>query len=202
MRISKIVSGVLAAGAAAAALAMPAMALEELKDEKDRLKACETQLCTVVTKKAPRSGPFTCHLTKTWHRDKLKESSQAGNISWGFGDARCTVSLKLDNAAVVGAVSPGEYTLQFPDHTVECLVEREKEPTTVKLTLAPKATFKDGKAEKIWIGLKEVDGPGPLKALAYSAAKLEDTVGLAQKYLVGAVNNLVSEKCPKVAAGG
>ena len=71
MRFSTIGNGVLAAGVVSLAFTLPVLALEELKDEKDRLKACETQLCTVVTKKAPKSGPFACHLTKTWHRDKL-----------------------------------------------------------------------------------------------------------------------------------
>ena len=178
------------------------MALDELKDEKDRLRACEKQLCTVVTKKAPETGDFACALTKTWHRDKIKEGTKAGNLTWGFGDARCSVDVKLDNGAIVKAVKGGDATLEFPDHSVNCIIEQEgKEPTTVKATLAPKATFKDGKVEKVWINLKEVDGPAVIKGLAFTAAKLEDNVGVLHKYLVGALNELISDKCPKVASG-
>lgn len=191
-----------AAGMACLALVHPAAALEELKDEKERLKACEKQVCTLVTKKAPETGSLSCNLTKTWHRTQLKDGSKAGNLTWGFGDARCSVDLKIDNAAVVGALKDGEATLQLADHTVSCLVEHEgSDPTTVKMTLAPKATFKNGKAEKVWINLKEVDGPTAIKGLAFSVAKLEDSVGIFHKYLIAAINDLVGKSCPKVMSG-
>jgi hypothetical protein len=85
---------------------------------------------------------------------------------------------------------------------VNCLVEHEgKDPTTVKATLAPKATFKGGKVEKVWINLKEVEGPAVIKGLAFTVARLEDSVGVFHKYLVEAVNELIHDKCPKVASG-
>jgi hypothetical protein len=111
--------------AALAALAAPAMALEEAKDEKDKLKACEANLCALVTKKGPASGDLACALSKTWARDKIKEGSASGRISWGCGDARCSVDLKLPRSAVVEALTKPESTMQFADHTVNCEIERE-----------------------------------------------------------------------------
>jgi hypothetical protein len=179
-----------------------ASALEELKDEKDRIKACEARLCSLVTKKTPDKGSFACSIAKTWRQDQIKKGSSGGAYKWGFGDARCSVDLKLDNGQIVGALSSAKATLQFPDHTVECIVERDKQATPVKLTLAPKVDFKDGKARKIWVNLKAVDGPPMMRGIAMSVAQLEDTVGIFHKRLVKSVNKLLDERCPKVVSGG
>jgi hypothetical protein len=190
------------AGATAVGLAMPAMALEEKKDEKEKLKACEARLCSVVTRKVPLSGDLTCALSKTWAKDKIKEGSAPSSVQWVFGDARCTLDLKIPNADIVAAMKNPEHTLQLPKHAVQCEVEREGEVTPIKLTLEPKVTFKAGKADKVWINMKEVEGPTAVKALATAAAALEDSVGLFQGPLIKAINKLLGEQCPKIAAGG
>ena len=179
----------------------PAAALEEHKDEKDKLRACEVSLCALVTKKEPASGDLACHLSKTWAKDKLKSGSEAGHVSWSFGDARCAVELKLSHSSVIASLQPGDATLQFPEHVVACDIEREKEVTHVKLKLAPKVVFKDGKAVTAWVNLKEVDGPTTMKGLAFTVAKLEDRVGVFHKALISAINHQLYDKCPKVASG-
>ncbi len=179
----------------------PVAALEEQKDEKDKLRACEVTLCALVTKKAPAEGDMACYLSKTWAKDKIKAGSASGHVSWGFGDARCSVELKLPRTAIIASLKNGDATLQFPEHVVNCDIEREKEVTHVKLKLAPKVVFKDGKAVTAWVNLKEVDGPTTMKGLAFTAAKLEDRVGVFHKSLIGAINHQLYDKCPKVAAG-
>ncbi len=184
------------------ALAEQAAALDEALGEKNNLKACERSLCALITSKKPVDGPFTCALSKTWSRERLKDGSAVGKVTWGFGDARCSVDLSLERAAIVQALTAREATLQFPEHTVTCHIERDKGPAQVTGRLAPKILFKDGEARKIWINLKQVTGPTTLKGLAYSVAKVEDSVGLFQSSLLKALNAQISEKCPKVAAGG
>jgi hypothetical protein len=179
-----------------------AYALDEVKGEKEALKACEKNLCELVSKKAPDSGDFTCALSKTWQKAELKEGSAAGKLTWGFGDARCEVDLKLARASIVAAVKDPKATLEFPDHTVKCTIEGEKEPTNVTATLAPKAEFVGGKVTKVWINLKEVNGPSVVKGLAFAAAKLEDNVGVFHGALEKSLNHMIQEKCPRVVAGG
>lgn len=180
----------------------PALALEEKKDEKDNLKACEVSLCSLVTKKSPATGDMTCPLSKTWAKDKIKAGSAQGKVSWGFGDARCAVDLKLPRTAVIAALQAGDATLQFPEHIVSCEIEREKEVTHVKLKLAPKVSFKDGKAITAWVNLRDVEGPTAMRGLAFTVAKLEDGVGVFHKSLIGAINHQLHDKCPKVGSGG
>lgn len=177
-----------------------AIALEEQKDEKDKLKACEATLCTLVNKKAPADGDMACQLSKTWSKDKIKEGSASGKVSWGFGDARCAVDLKLPRASIIAALKDAESTFQFPEQTVTCEIEREKEVTPVKLKLSPKIQFKNGQAVTAWVNLKDVEGPSTMKGLAFTVAKLEDGVGIFHRSLIKAINHQLHEKCPK--AGG
>ena len=179
-----------------------ALALEEPKGEKAALKACEKRLCDLVTRKAPETGDFTCGLSKTWAKADLKQGSAAGRMSWGFGDARCSVDLKLARATIVAALKDQKATVQFPAHSVTCVIERDNEPTNVIAVMAPKAQLEDGKVKRIWVNLKTVEGPGMIKGLAFTAAKLEDNLGIFRKPLVKAINKLLHEKCPKLAAGG
>ena len=133
---------------------------------------------------------------------EIKEGSATGKVSWGFGDARCSVDLKLPRTAAIGSLKAGDATLQFPEHVVTCEIEREKEVTLIKLKLAPKVVFKDGKAVTAWVNLKEVDGPTTMKGLAFTVAKLEDGVGVFHKSLIAVINHQLHDKCPKIASGG
>ncbi|MEZ5817333.1 MAG: hypothetical protein R3D44_09645 [Hyphomicrobiaceae bacterium] len=179
-----------------------ALALEEPKGEKEALKACERRFCDLVVRKGPSKGDFTCGLSKTWAKAELKEGSSAGKISWGFGDARCSVDLKLARADIVSALNDSKATLHFPEHAVSCVIERDKGPSNVSATLAPKAELEGGRVKKVWVNLKKVEGPGAIKGLAYTAAKLEDKLGIFHRPLVKSINKFLHEKCPKVAAGG
>lgn len=179
-----------------------AVALEEGKDEKDRLKACEARLCEMVKKKQPATGDFACYLQKTWAKDKIAEGARAGSVSWSFGDARCNVEVKLPRADALAALGPGTQTLQFPEHAVKCEIERDGAITPVTAKLAPKIEFKDGVAQKAWVNLKDVDGPTAIKGLVSTVATIQDGIGIFHKAMIKAINEQIGKKCEKLAAGG
>ncbi|MGE0765151.1 MAG: hypothetical protein AB7L90_01685 [Hyphomicrobiaceae bacterium] len=201
MRLGPTVSLLLGVGAALPASSSAVLGLDEPKGEKAALKACERRLCELVTKKAPTSGELTCGLSKTWAKSDLKDGSATGRVSWGFGDARCTVNLKLARATIVSALNDEKATVQFPEHAVNCVVERDEGVATVTATLAPKAKLEGGQVKKVWVNLKNVEGPGVIKGLAITVAKLEDKLGIFHRPLVKSINKLLHEKCPKVASG-
>ena len=58
------------------------------------------------------------------------------------------------------------------------MVEQDGKLQKVTATLSPKIYFKDGKAEKIWVNLTNVEGPAGIKATLQTAAQLADTLGL------------------------
>lgn len=179
-----------------AVLPPDAVALEELKGEVDAIKACDKRLCSMVMEKNAKGDDLTCSLTKTWAKATIKEAENA-KLTWGYGDARCTVHVNLKRALILGALSGEKSSLRIPKHTANCIVEQDGKVEKVTATLEPKITFKDGKADKVWINLKSVDGPTAIKATLYAASELADRLGLFQRRLVKGVNRYIERHCPR-----
>lgn len=185
-------------------LAVPfgaASAIEPRADEKARLKACEKSLCQVIVSKRPTKGDLQCPLSKAWSRKTMKEGS-AKKLRWGFGAAKCEVDLRVPRDMIVGALSAAEIKVTIPPHTVQCEIEREDKIDKAVITLAPIIEFKEGKAKKIWVNVTDIKAPGVIKGVVWSAAQLEDSVGLFHRRMIKAVNKFIRKECPKVVAGG
>ena len=185
-------------------IAVPAsrtLAFEPRSDEKDKIKACEQSLCSLIVAKKPVTGNLQCPLSKVWSRKTMKEGS-ANKMRWGFGAAKCEVDLKVPREMIVGALSAAEIKVTIPDHTVDCEVEREGSVDKARITLAPIIEFKNGKAKKIWVNVTDIKAPGVIKGVVWSAVQLEDSLGLFHRRMIKSVNKFISEQCPKVVAGG
>ncbi len=189
-----------AAAGLAAAAAGPANALDEKSEERAQLKACERQICTMLVKKETAGPDFSCKIAKTWSKSKIEEGIKKKKLTWGFGDARCTVDVNAKRASLVGAVINGEHTLQFDPHTIKCEVERENSVTAINVTLAPKISFKGGKAHKAWVGLKAIEAPAVVKGALWTVAQVEDNFGLFHGDMISEINEFVAQKCPKAVA--
>ncbi len=180
-----------------------AAAMDEKKDEKEKLKACEKRMCEMIVRKAPATGDIGCELTKTWASKTIKNGAESSVATWDYGDARCSVELRLPRALVVEALAGPKVKLELPRHQVICEVERDggNDTDPVRIELAPKVEFDNGRAKKVRINVKKVDGPSGIKSLVLTVAKVEDTVGLFQRRMLKAVNKFIRQKCPSVAAG-
>jgi hypothetical protein len=176
--------------------ALPAAALEEPAGEKEALKACEKSLCTMVLDKSAAGGDLACDVQKTWAKSDLEEGKSKG-VSWGFGDARCKVDLKLGRADIVAALTKPKHTVKIPAHQVTCVIEREGELKPLTAKVAPKLTFKGGKADKVWINLEEIEGPADVKSTIWAAANLEDTIGIFHRPMIKQINKFLYKQCPK-----
>lgn len=177
-------------------LAAPAQALEELRGEEAAIKACDKRLCAILVRKETKGEDLRCNLTKTWARSSIKQA-ESHKLSWGYGDARCTAEINLSRAQVVGALTGDKRKLRVPPHTVNCVVEQEGKLEKVTATVAPKIEFRDGKAEKIWINLKEVDGPAAIRATVVTAAELADKLGLFHRRMIKQINRYIERRCPE-----
>ncbi len=160
------------------------------------LKACEKKACTMFLEKPKAGDDLTCKISKTWARSSIKGGEQKG-VSWGFGDARCTVDVKLARADVVAALTKPAHTIVSPPVIVSCIIERSDEAHPVTAKATPKLVFKNGRADKVWINLKELDGPDDIKGTIWIAAKLEDSLGIFHKSLIKEINKFIYKKCPK-----
>lgn len=187
---------VAATAAALLALTAPSLALDERTTEKEEIRACEKRLCEIVLKKEEKGENWACKLSKTWAKKKIVEGSEKRKLSWSFGDARCAVGFDLPREAILAAVTKPDHTLEFKPETAKCEIERENnEVTTIDVTLAPKVTFKDGRAAKAWLNVSKIEAPAVVKGAIWTAATLEDTFGVFHGDILREINELVGERC-------
>jgi hypothetical protein len=188
---------VLGAAALAGALlgVSPAWALEEQRGEEAAIKACDQRLCSILVKQNATGDDLKCALTKTWARTTIKEADSQ-KLSWGFGDARCSVDINISRALLVAAMSGEQSKFRVPAHTANCVVEQDGRLEKVTAVLAPKIVFKDGRADKVWVNLKNVEGPASIRLTLQTAAQLADTLGLFHKRMIKSINRYIERHCP------
>lgn len=188
--------GTLAAGLLAAPAAM---ALEEGKGEAAAISDCDKRLCAILVGKDAEGPDLKCALTKTWARRKIKEADSQ-HLTWGFGDARCSMEINLSRERLVAAVTRKRATFRMPRHTAQCIVEVDGRPEKVTAVLAPKIKFKNGRAYAVWVRLKSIDGPASITLTAKAAAQLADTFGVFHRQMLRNINRYISRHCPKTLA--
>jgi hypothetical protein len=182
---------------AVALLCAPAaMALEEQKGEEAAISDCDKRLCAILLDKNPQGPDLKCALTKTWATSKIKEADSS-RLSWGFGDARCTVEINLSRQNLVAAMSAEHATFRVPSHTAKCVVEQDGKLEKVTAVLAPKIEFRNGRADKVWVRLKSVDGPASITLTVQTAAQLADTFGVFHRQMIKSINRYIERHCPK-----
>ena len=184
-------------GAPAGLLNGPAaLALEQQKGEAAAIEACDKRLCAILVGKSPQGPDLKCALTKTWARSTIKEADTQ-QLSWGFGDARCSMDIKLSRERLVEAMTAERNTFHAGRLTANCVVEQGGRLEKVTAVVAPKIEFRGGKADKVWVRLKSVDGPASVTLTLQTAAQLADTFGLFHRQMIKSINRYIDRHCPK-----
>lgn len=179
------------------ALTTSANALEAIPDEAEKLKACEKNLCTMILTKEASGDDLTCGVSKTWAKEKISKGAESKSIDWGFGDARCSLDISVPRNDIVSSLTKQAYDLEVPEQSVKCEIERGEEVTPINVSLAPKVTFKDGKAHKAWLNIGKIEAPAVVKGAIWTAAKLEDNFGLFHSDIIDEVNDFIHNECAK-----
>ncbi len=189
----------LVAVAGAFTMAPTARALDEGSGEQAAIADCDRRLCSILLQKNPNGGDLRCAITKTWAKSRIKEADSA-KVSWGFGDARCSIDLNLSRERLIAVMDEGKGTYRFAPHTANCVVEQDGKLQKVTAVLAPKIVFRDGRAYKIWVNLKSLDGPSSITFTVQTAAQLADTWGLFHRQMLKGINRYIERHCPTTQA--
>jgi hypothetical protein len=198
LRAVALAIGILGAGAATGVVGGPAaLALEEEDGEAAAIEACDRRLCAILVGKSPQGPDLKCALTKTWARSSIKEADTQ-QLSWGFGDARCSMDIDIPRARLIEALTGERSTLHAGRLTANCVVEQGGSLEKVTAVVAPKIEFRDGKADKVWVRLKSVDGPATVTLTLQTAAQLADTFGLFHRRMLKSINRYINRHCPKL----
>jgi hypothetical protein len=170
---------------------------EEAK-EKDQRKACKIDLCSAFHARKPVDGPVACGVLKTWRKEQLTKMVSKGGVSWPWGNARCTANLKFNRADLAKAVAAPEFELKLEPHQITCEVEREKDNYEIKMEIAPKVQFKQGKAVKAQLNWGKIEAPALAKTVLWSATAADNTFGALQSTVVEDINDFIGTKCLEV----
>jgi hypothetical protein len=170
---------------------------EELK-EKELRKSCKVALCSAFHVKKPSDGDVACSVLKTWRKEQLTKMVSKGGVSWPWGNARCTTDLKFKRDALIKAVSEPTYELAIDKHDIKCELDREKDKYEIKMEIAPKVQFKDGKAVKATLNWGKIDAPLLAKSALWSATAADNTFGVLQNTVVEDINDFIDVKCLEV----
>ena len=68
----------------------------------------------------------------------------------------------------------------------------------IKLKIAPKVTFKQGKAIKASLNWGKIDAPRLAKSALWSATAADNAFGILQNTLVEDVNRFIESRCMEV----
>jgi hypothetical protein len=175
----------------------PQLTAEELQ-ERELRKACKVALCSAFHAQAAGGGDVTCGVLKTWRKEQLAKMVSKGGVSWPWGAARCTADLKFKRDDLAKALREPAYELVVPPHPISCELDREPEKYQIKLEIAPKVQFKDGKAVKAALNWGKIDAPLLAKSALWSATAADNTFGVLQSTIVEDINDFVSVKCLEV----
>jgi hypothetical protein len=163
--------------------------------EMERLQQCDRDLCAML--RAPSSsGPgLQCDLSKTFYKEQIDKALRSRRLGWIFGDAHCTAKLDVTRSIIAKAMIEDSYTLKVPEQPAACEVEYNGARYPVKVTMAPEITFRDGRATAVELGVRDIEANPVIKAVLWSAAKLQQSLGLYQDDFVRGVNRYVERQC-------
>jgi hypothetical protein len=181
------------------AAAKPVLTPEELA-EKEARKACKQKICDIVASRDPNGEDVACDITKTWREEDIAKML-GGEISWPWGKAVCQSKLELQRAPLAKAMSEPNYEIVMPMQKARCtLAQKEGDPYVVEISLAPKVTFKGGKATEAALNWGEASAPLLIYPLIYAGTGLDNQTNVLGPEVVRMVNEFTTKKCAEVKA--
>jgi hypothetical protein len=143
-------------------------------------------------------GDFACPISKTWAKDSIEKGASTKSLSWGFGDARCTLDLKAARGNVVSSSTNPEHKFEMKPHTVNCQIYQGDDVTKIDVILAPMVTFKDGKAAKAELNITKVKTPTVMSTVITGAAWVQKNFNLFRGETVDEINDFVHKSAPSI----
>jgi hypothetical protein len=163
--------------------------------ELERIAQCGRDLCDILRLPLKEGRPLQCEIGRTLYKEQIEKAMRARKLFWPLGDARCTLTLNVERGIVTRVMTQDRYTLKLPKQPAICDVEYRGTHYPVTLSMAPEFAFSKGRATTVRLGVQDIEANIIVKALIWSAAKLEDRVGVFQSDFVSGVNTYVESVC-------
>ena len=170
--------------------------------EKQKLSQCEKDICSIIVGKKKDGPDLTCDITKTWKGEDIQKGAAEKHLSWGLGQTQCTAKIDVKRGSLVEALTSPAFTLKIDKQSISCDIGSGGEKYPVKLTIAPELKLKDGKATNAALHIDDIEGAKLIKGVVWTAAALEQNLGLFEGDLVREINRFIDKECPKKMSEG
>lgn len=169
----------------------------EERAQKAAREACKVEICDIFETREQRGANVTCDIGWTWRAEEIVDAL-GGRIDWAWGKAACQTQVNVKRAPLAKAMSTPRATVKGDLHAVRCTVEQDGKPYVIEVELAPRVTFKNGRATEAKVNWGDVSAPAAIYPLLYAATGLDNSTNVLGPEVVRQVNKFVRKDCAAV----
>lgn len=187
--------------------AAPAMAQEvdkaleaRMEKEKADRRGCKIAICDAARNKKADGPDIACTVVKTWAASDLRNTILKGKLDWPWGHAQCTADIKIERKMLAQALGAGTLDAKLARQAVNCTLDQKggSDKYSISFVLTPTVTFSGGKATKATLNWSDIQGSALAKGAVWSAATLDNNVGLFEGTTVEQINTFFDARCDEV----
>jgi len=169
----------------------------EEQAQKQAREACKIEICDIVETREAQGPDITCDIGWTWRAEEIVDAL-GGRVDWVWGKAACQSTVRLERAPLANAMSAPSASVTTDLHKVRCSIQQDGKPYVIEVELAPRVTFKNGKATDAKVNWGEVSAPAAIYPLLYAATGLDNSTNALGPEVVRQVNKFARKDCAEV----
>lgn len=169
----------------------------EEQAEKAAREACKVEICDIIDTREGQGPDIACDIRWTWRGEEIVDAL-GGRVDWTWGKAACQTELRMDRASLAEAMSAPRATVTGDMHKVRCGVHQDGKPYVIEVELAPRITFKNGKATGAKVNWGDVSAPAAIYPLLYAATGLDNSTNVLGPEVVHQINKFIRKDCASV----
>jgi hypothetical protein len=169
------------------------------KEKADR-RGCKVAICDIARNRKAEGPDVSCNVVKTWTASELKDRVLKGRIDWPWGNTQCQANITLQRSMLAKALAGATVEAKLAKQAVNCTLDQKDgtDKHSISFAIVPTVTFSGGKATKASLNWSEIQGSALAKGAVWSAATLDNNVGMFESATVEAINSFFSEQCDEV----
>ncbi len=174
--------------------------LERMEKEKADRKSCKVAICDIARNRKAEGPDIACSVVKTWPAAELKDQVLKGRLDWPWGHAQCKADIKLERKMLAEALAGGTVKAKLARHAVGCTLDQKDgaDKYSISFAITPTVMFAGGKATAATLNWSDIEGSALAKGAVWSAATLDNNVGLFESMTVEAINTFFGPRCDEV----
>jgi hypothetical protein len=171
-----------------------------MEKEKAERHGCKVTICDTARNHKADGGDIACSAVKTWPAGDLRDNILKGKLDWPWGNAQCKVDVKIERKMLAQALSSPNMEAKLAKQTVTCTLDQKggSEKYNISFAITPTVTFAGGKATKATLNWSDIQGSALAKGAVWSAATLDNNVGVFEGTTVEQINAFFGPRCDEV----